>query len=880
VVHAWAYNTGPDVPFSPGDRLGPYTVDRSIGRGGMGEVFKARDTRLNRDVAIKVLPELFAADPERLARFEREAQVLASLNHPNIAHIHGLEDSSGTPALVMEFVDGRTLADVIAATGGRGIPVIDALPIARQIAEALDVAHEKGIVHRDLKPANVLVSTDGTVKVLDFGLAKALEHTPGDQVDLMNSPTFTGAMTGAGVVLGTAAYMSPEQARGLTVDRRADIWAFGVVVYELLTGHQAFEGQTATDIIASVITREPDWDRLPAALPDALVRVLHRCLEKDPKRRMRDIGDARAEIEAASVQYSSPQRAAAAIPTHRKVMPRWAWGAALGLALMAGVAVGRYLLSPALPASTAVRFEIILPERARAVIAPDGSRLALTSSKGLLVRDMDRLENRLVPGTEGAVSPFWSGDSHTLFYGAKGKLWRVGLDGGPPSLICTLPDNAWDEDAGGLLTSDGGVVFTNGSSPLLRVPAGGGEPSTLVAVNAAEELHFHNASPLPDGRGVLFATHRKPGADTIEVWTGSERRQVVRLAGSTLSYPVYAQTGHVLFSRAGRAPGLWAIPFSLSTLAVTGEPFLVDAAASEPSISDTLRLAVVPAPGIPASRLTWFDREGRQTGRIEDLRLFDRRQSLSPDGTRIAVAERVDDRWDLWTIDVKTGGRTRLTADGFAHAPEWMPDGASLIYMSTAPGGPPLLKRVAADGSGLLEDIGPGRDAAVTRDGKTVFYWRDNDLFYRPLGAGGGELPFLKGPDRDISPRPSPDGRFVAYLELDPNTLARSLYIRPFAPPGDAVAVKAYSQSFRWSNDGRKLFFAVDGDVMEVDVQTTPRLRVGVPRKLFSVRPLGTSGVYPDIDISPDGQRFVTVQSEPEAAIQRVIVVLDFQPRR
>jgi hypothetical protein len=867
------------MPLSPGDRLGPYTIDRAIGRGGMGEVFKARDTRLNRDVAIKVLPELFAADPERLARFEREAQVLASLSHSNIAQVHGLEDSSGTPALVMEFVDGRTLADVIAATGGRGVPVIDALPIARQIAEALDVAHEKGIVHRDLKPANALVTADGTVKVLDFGLAKALELTPGGQIDLMNSPTFTRAMTGAGVVLGTAAYMAPEQARGLPVDRRADIWAFGVLVYELLTGHQAFEGQTATDIIASVITREPDWDRLPAALPDALVRVLHRCLEKEPKRRMRDIGDARAEIEAASVQYSSPQRAAAAaVASHRKVMPRWAWGAALGAALITGVAVGRYLLTPSPPVSSPVRFEIILPERARAVIAPDGSRLALTSSRGLLIRDMDRLENRLLPGTEGALSPFWSDDSGTLFYGARGRLWRVGLDGGPPSLICNLPDAAWDEDAGGVLTADGGIVFTNGSSPLLRVAAGGGDPSMLVPVNAAEELHFHNASPLPESRGILFATHRKAGPDTVEVWTGSERRQVVRLAGSSLSHPVYARTGHVLFARAGRAPGLWAIPFSLSTLAPTGEPFLVDAAASEPSISNTLRLAVVPAPGIPPSRLTWFDREGRQTGRLEDLRLFDRRHSLSPDGARIAVAERADDRWDVWTIDVKTGARTRLTADGFAHAPEWMPDGASVIYTSTAPGGPPLLKRAAADGSGLLEDIGPGRDAAVAKDGKTVFYWRDNDLFHRPLGAGGDEVPLVTGPERDILPRPSPDGRFVAYLKLDPNTLARSLYVKPFAPPGDPVAVKAYSQWYRWSSDGRKLFFTDESNVMEVDVQTTPRLRVGVPRKLFSVNPLGTSGVYPDFDVSADGQRFVTVQSEPEAAIQRVIVVLDFQP--
>ena len=868
------------MTLSPGDRLGPYTITSSVGRGGMGEVFKARDPRLNRDVAIKVLPGLFANDPERLARFEREAQVLAALNHPNIAHVHGLEEAGGTPALVMEFVDGRTLADAIASTGGRGIPVVDALPIARQIAEALDVAHEKGIVHRDLKPANVLLTADGTVKVLDFGLAKALDHTSGIHGDLMNSPTFTGGVTGAGVVLGTAAYMSPEQARGLSVDRRADIWAFGVVIYEVLTGHHAFEGQTATDVIASVITREPDWDRLPPALPDALVRVLHRCLEKDPKRRMRDIGDARAEIEAATLQYSSPHRPAAAVtPPRRQGIPRAAWGAGVVLALVGGAAIGRYLLAPARPASTPVRFEIILPERSRAVISPDGGRIALTSSKGLMIRDLDRLENRLLPGTDGAVNPFWSDDSTTLFYGGKGKLWRVALDAAAPSPISSLPGGTWDQDAGGVLTPDGSIVFTNGSSPLLRVPAAGGEPSSLVAVNAAEELHFHNASPLPDDRGILFATHRKPGPDTIEVWTGSERRQVVRLEGSSVSNPVYSPTGHVLFTRAGSAPGLWAIPFSLSTLTAAGEAFLVDPSASEATISRTLRLAYVPAVSIPPSRLTWFDRDGRQTRRLEELRVFDRLPALSPDGTHVAIAERNDDQWDIWKVDVKTGARARLSADGFARAPTWTPDGLSVIYSSVRPGGQAMLKRVGADGSGLLEELGSGREATVSSDGKTIFYWREFDIFHRPLGTPGDETALLTAPDLYASPRPSPDGRLVAYIAMDPKTLNRSLFVKPFATAGEAVGVPAGTLTYRWSGDGRRLFYMNDRSVMEVDVQTTPRLRLGVPRKLFSVGPLGTAG-FPAFDVSADGHSFLSLQSEPEAAIQRVVVVLDFQPRK
>jgi dipeptidyl aminopeptidase/acylaminoacyl peptidase len=866
------------MTLSPGDRIGPYTITSAVGRGGMGEVFRARDTRLNRDVAIKVLPELFADDPDRLLRFQREAQVLAALNHPNIAHVHGLEESGRTRALIMEFVEGRTLADVITSTSGRGLPAADALSIGRQIAEALDIAHEKGIVHRDLKPANVLVTADGTVKVLDFGLAKALDATPQSQTELMNSPTFTGGMTGAGVVLGTAAYMAPEQARGLSVDRRADIWAFGVVLYELLTGRHAFEGDTATDIVAAVITREPDWDRLPPSLPDALVRVMHRCLEKDPKRRMRDIGDARAEIEAASAQYSSPQRpaVAAVMPAHRRG-PAWAWGAALALTLVAGAGIGRFLLAPARTASTPVRFEMILPEAARAVMAPDGTRVALTSSKGLMIRDLDRLETRILPGTDGAVSPFWSDDSASLIYGAKGKLWRVGLDGGAPSLLSSLPDAAWDQDAGGLLTADGSIVFTNGSSPLMRVPASGGDATTVVPAGD-DELHFHNASGLPESRGILFVVHRKAGADTIDLWTGSERRQLVRMEGSTLDHPVYSPTGHLLFSRSPSNSGLWAVPFSLSNLAITGEPFLVDAGASGATISRTRRLAYVPAPNLPPSRLTWFDREGRQTGRLEDLRVFDPFPAISPDGAVVAVTESTDEGRDIWAVDLETGARRRLTADGFARRPVWAPDGRSLVYVSFAPNARPTLKRVAADGSGLLEDLGPGLDPSFSADGRNVLYWRDFDLFYRPLASGSTEVSFSKGPDREAFPRLSPDGRFVAYVRQDPNTLERVLFVRPFPSGTDPINLKSHVSTFRWSADGRRLIFTYLESVMEVDVQTTPRFRAGVPRKLFSIRPLGTIGLYPGFDVSADGQRFLTVQSEPEASIQRVVVVLDFNP--
>jgi dipeptidyl aminopeptidase/acylaminoacyl peptidase len=326
--------------------------------------------------------------------------------------------------------------------------------------------------------------------------------------------------------------------------------------------------------------------------------------------------------------------------------------------------------------------------------------------------------------------------------------------------------------------------------------------------------------------------------------------------------------------------GLWAVPFSLSNLTVTGEPFLVDAGASGATISRTLRLAYVPAANLPASRLTWFDREGRQIGRLEDLRLFEPFPAISPDGALIAVAESIDDRREIWRIDLKTGTRNRLTADGFARRPVWAPDGRSLVYTSTPPNARPMLKRVAADGSGLLEELGFGLDPTISADGRFVVYWRDFDLFYRPLTAGSAEVEFSKGPDREAFPRLSPDGRFVAYTKQDSNTLERFLFVRSFPSGADPIDLKTNVSSFRWSADGQRLIFTVLDSVMEVDVRTTPRFRAGIPRKLFSIRPLGTIGFHPGFDVSADRQRFVTVQSEPEASIQRVVIVLGFKPEK
>ena len=915
------------MALTVGTRLGPYEVTSTLGRGGMGEVFRARDARLNRDVALKVLPDLFASDPERLARFEREAQVLAALNHPNIAHIHGLEESGVVRALVMELVDGITLAEAIRSSArhtasGRaearrsstpnrddrrssdptihraehlpagdsepsGLPLDDTLRIAGQIADALEAAHEKGIVHRDLKPANIVLAPDGTVKVLDFGLAKALDPLEPTAANLTDSPTLTarGRLrqgydepgTQVGVILGTAAYMAPEQARGRTVDRRADIWAFGVVLFEMITGAVPFDGDTATDIVASVITKEPDWTRLPATLPQPLLRLLRRCLEKDPKRRLRDIGDARAELEAAAAPDAGRQAPSLQGVAVSRRIPGWILGGGLALALAAGVGMGRWLLVPAQTTPTPVRFEISLPNGARGVMAPDGLKVALTTPGGLQIRDLDRLETRTLAGTEGADSPFWSEDSTALLYGARGRLWRAPIAGSAPVFMGMLPGTGWDQDAGGAWTADGSIIYTNGSSALMRVPAVGGD-SVPVLEPSGDDLHFHNVSGLPDHRGVLFITHRKQGPDTLELLVDGERRQLLRLEGSSLEHPIYSPSGHLLFTRGPANVGLWAVPFSLAQLEVTGEPFLAAAGAVTPSLSRTSRLAFMPVSGIPPSRLTWVDRTGRQIGRLEDLRVFDRWPVFSPDGTQVAVAERIDDGWEISTIHLKSGTRTRVTSEGVARNPIWAPDGRSIVYTSFQPGAPQM-KRAAADGSGVLEELGPGRDAAITADGGSILYSREFQIFYRPM-SGGGEVPLVSGPDRALSPRPSPDGRFLSYTAVNPTTFTPTLMVRSFPAGEGRWEISPLGTNPRWSGDGRRLFFARDEQVLEVDVQTAPGFRVGVPRRLFTLRPIGSSTTYPGFDVSPDGQRFLLIEPDEASATTSLVVVLDFAPQR
>ena len=870
------------MPLRTRTRLGPYEVVSTIGAGGMGEVYKARDTRLDRDVAIKILPELFANDPDRLTRFKREAKTLAALNHPNIAQIHGVEDSGGTHALIMEFVDGEDLTARIA----RGpIPLAEALPIARQIADALDAAHERGIVHRDLKPANITIAHDGTVKLLDFGLAKALDAGGDSGPDAMNSPTILASgpqVTAHGVILGTAAYMSPEQARGRAVDKRADIWAFGVVLYEMLTGRSPFTGDTVTDALAAIVTTDPDWEALPGGTPERVIEVMRRCLEKDTKQRLRDIGDARAELAGPVSGVHSVRSGLPAAP--RRPVSSWIWIAALVPALLIGAAIGGRLRREPPAVVAPVSFEVSVPDAPTPVIAPDGSRIAFTSRGRLYVRELRSVTATELAGTEGAVGPFWSPDSSSIGYGANGKLWRVSPAGGSPALICNLPQAQWDSDAGGAWLPDGYIVFTNGGSPLYRVAAIGSDPAIVVKPAEEAPAHYHDATALPDGRGVLFVTHGKAGPDTLELWTGGQQQQLLQLKGQSIHDPVYSPTGHILFHRQPSNAGVWGVPFSLERLSVTGEPFLVVPGVGLPSISRTSTLVYVMDGETVPSRLVLLNREGKVLSRIEPPHIMEPSVALSPDGTRAAISARTDDKWDIWIITLTTGAGTRVTSDGTARRPSWSPDGKSILYDSGAASVPvgtgqaasTTVKRASADGSGELGVFGAGRDASMSHDGTHVLFMRDFDIFSRSIN-GDQETGVLVAPTTDGFPAPSPDGRHLAFLTLTPTHVG--VAIAPMSAPQKRLEVGTGASWWpRWSRDGQRLFFATAKDIQQVDVYAEPVLRIGIPKRLFD-RIDGGSGAPPSFDVSGDGERFLVI--EPDKSVSRarsMVVVLNFAP--
>ncbi|MCL4522995.1 MAG: serine/threonine-protein kinase [Acidobacteria bacterium] len=867
-----------------GQSISHYKVTAKIGAGGMGEVYRATDTKLGRDVALKVVPPAFVQDAERMARFEREAQVLASLNHPNIATIHGLEDGAGVRALIMELVEGPTLADRIAQ--GQ-MPFEEALPLAKQIAEALEYAHEKGIIHRDLKPANVKVTADGKAKVLDFGLAKALLGDATVQ-DASHSPTLSMAATKAGIILGTAAYMSPEQARGKPADRRADIWAFGVVLYEMLSGRQIFGGETASDSMAAVITREPEWSLLPTNTPPRIRELLRRCLTKDPKQRLRDIGEARIAIEQAiahpEAAESAPQTTAApgvAQPVWLRALP-WALAAAA-----IGFAAFSFWRTPPAAEISSTRFSIPLPPGAalgapnclNLAISPDGSQVAFVlTTEGatqIMLRAANALDLTQVSGSEGGVCPFFSPDSKWLGFVSGGSMKKVRVAGGSP--LDVVPMDTADFRGAAWLTSEMIVFSENASTPLSMVSANGGSPKPLTSLVADKQERTHRwPYALPGGKAVLFTVGTSDSPDNYDdsrieaVVAATGERKTVLKGGSIAQY--LPTTRQLIFAKGG---SLYAIAFDADKLECRGEssPVLqgvqgnVTTGAVSFAVSSSGSLVYMPGVGGQAERkLIWFDRQGKVEALPAPLRAYADPQ-LSPDGRRLAVAVVSGRNSAVWTYDIERNSLNRLTFD-ISISPLWSPDGKRIAYLSQQPGRPTRIEWKLADGSGesetLWEPPNPGNPSSFTPDGKWLAVAMENaqnqgDIFVVPLHGDRKAQPFVSGPAGEVHPAFSPDGRWLAYESGE--TGRSEIYVKPFP-----AAAGRWQVSFegglepRWASGGKELFFRSAPGLMSVSVETSSSaFRAGTPqlvaKRTFDVYGSNSSTYV----ISKDGKRFLQI---------------------
>jgi serine/threonine protein kinase/Tol biopolymer transport system component len=885
------------VTLVAGARLGPYEILSALGVGGMGEVYRATDTRLKRQVAVKVLPAALMMDSERLARFKREAEVLASLNHPNIAAIHGLEDAGGTKALVLELVEGPTLADRV-AQGPLAVP--ETLRIAKQIADALEAAHEQGIIHRDLKPANIKVRPDGTVKVLDFGLAKATDPTGASPADLTHSPTLSMA-TQAGIILGTAAYMSPEQAAGKPVDKRSDIWAFGIVMLEMLTGRRPFAGDTASETMAAVMMKEPDWSQLPHATPEPIRKLLRRCLEKDRKRRLPDAAVVRMEIEDALAALAAPSLA----PTVSTPQARWRPVATVGAALLVGAAIALaavLALRRPSPEPVVTRLEISTPATPvpyQFALSPNGRRIAFVAgtTRQLWVRGLDQVSAQPLPGTDNAAYPFWSPDSRALGFFAGGKLLRVDITGGAPQiLVADASGGVW---GGGTWGADGVIVFGAGPRrPLMRVPAAGGVPVAVTAVSdGGGDL---GPQFLPDGRHVLFF-RVKLGTQQGEVFVASlNGGEPTHVVGSTAA-AAYAPPGYLLRVTQGV---LVAQPFDAARAALSGDPIPVAQAVVETdgafrsafSVSAAGLLAHRSGVGGGQRQLVWMDRTGKIAGTVgppdENAPTS---FALSPDGQRVANARNVQINYDIWVTDVARAVTTRFTFDPAAeYSPVWSPDGTQVVFRSVNRKGfgPSDLfikpSNGATDERPLLASPQPKTPLDWSRDGRFLLYSAQDpktlsDLWALPLsGDATKPFPVLQTSFDETQGQFSPDGRWLTYTS---NESGRDeVYVRPFPEAGGKwqVSTSGGSQP-RWRPDGQEIFYlASDAKLMAVPVAAATQARtmtVGAPVALFATRLANGAAIsltgYASralYAVGRDGRFLMNVTIEPDHPSPIVIV--------
>jgi Tol biopolymer transport system component len=886
------------MALTSGTRLGSYDVVAQIGAGGMGEVYQAHDTKLGRDVAIKVLPEAFAHDAERLSRFQREAKMLAALNHPNIATIHGLEQSGDTSYLVMELVSGETLSDRVKRDGA--VPIEETLAIAKQIAEALEAAHEKGIIHRDLKPANVKVTPEGKVKVLDFGLAKAFA---GDATieDIGNSPTLSMAATMQGVILGTAAYMSPEQARGKSVDKRTDIWAFGCVLYELLSGKASFQGEDITDILAAVVRAEPDWNHLPPSTPTKIRDLLRRCLQKDRTLRMQAAGDLRIEIHEALTIPVTVERMEV-LKGVRALGRQWlivGLGALFLVAVIASLATWNLKPSPAPPAQPVSRSVMMLPAGQRldvgpgtgpaVVLSPDGSLLAYGAVEGgahrLYLRAMDSLEAKAIPDTEGAVDPFFSPDGRWLGFFADGKLKKISVSGGAALTIGNTISNSI-VPRGASWGSQGMIAFApTTADPLLQVSDVGGTPQLLTRVEKGDTGYLWPEF-LPGGKAVLFAARVVEGSGVaVQSIATGERRNLI--PGGT--QPHYAVSGHLIYAQGGN---LIAAPFDPQRLAIVGLSVPViegvlqsPNGAAQYSISATGSLVYVPGTIQSAQRtLVWVSRNGTEQLLSAPAHSYVQPR-VSPDGKRIAV-NITEQQVQVWLYDLTRDTLTRFTFEGSTNSAQaWTPDGKRIAFQSTKEGPQPNLFWQMADGSGGLERLTTSQSrhapSSWSPDGELLAYvdstpTTGTDIWVLRLSDRKVQ-PFLQTPFNETAPRFSPDGHWLAYVSDESGR--NEIYVQPYPGPGGKWQISTDGGTEPvWNPNGRELFYRTVDKMMAVDIVTQPSFSMGKPQMLFAERYLPTPGSLPNYDVSPDGQRFLMVKpvEQAQAAPTQINVVLNW----
>ncbi|MGD8328483.1 MAG: protein kinase [Acidobacteriota bacterium] len=876
-----------------GHRVSHFEIVGFLGQGGMGRVYRARDVQLNRDVALKVIADELAGNTTQSARLKREAQALAALNHPNIAAIYGVEKLGEHQALVLELVEGRSLSQVMKDDRRGGLRVSEALDIARQVADALEAAHDKGIVHRDLKPANIALTPDHQVKVLDFGIAKALQPDIDVDGDPEWSPTELMAATQPGRIMGTVSYMSPEQARGKPVDARTDVWAFGCVLYEMLAGKKAFGGETATDAIVSILEHEPDWEALPPSVPSQVVALLRRCLRKNPKRRLRSIGDAWLEIDEV-LQLPTAERERPAV---EPAAAPWTRALPWALAVVLGAAALWLALAPdGSPSDPTRRLEIAVrsddlrsPLGGRTLaIAPDGAMVVHTSAAGLSLRPLDRFGATPIADTVGAESPFFSPDGAWVGYFARGRLWKVSVRGGAPFELCdaSTPRGAyWDE-------SDT-IVYSDGTS-LWRTDERGGRCEQLATPDAAAgEIRYEWPAPLPGGGALLFEM----------VGNGWSRLSILRLddhAVSTLSEvgadAHYLATGHVVYSRAG---SLFAVPFDIASLTATGDPRPVldgvraeSTGAAHVAFARNGVVAYVPTAD-PDYRLVWVDRQGKVEVISETSGDY-AAPRVAPDGNRIALAIRRAGEQQVWVHDVARDVQQRVTENGSSNWPDWTPDGERVLF-SSGRRGPSSIWWKRADGTGDAEQLartnGVQYAVAVADRAPVAAYFQvdaggTRDIWALPLQPGAAPIPLVSTGDHEQGAALSPDGKWLAYVS---NASGRNeVYVQPCIPcTEDPPETRAGRRqvSFNgggepvWASDGDELFFREGDRMMSVRFDVADDFRPQRPQVLFegAFAPGQSGNRYYDID--PDGERFVMLQSAgPDPQRARINVIINWFP--